>query len=253
MSRSQARGWQFWRGAFWRRPALCVVFGVLLVLVGAVVTLAGPGQRAEAHKIQTAPVCESLSDVDCLERVPGYLDGPHYKRGPGSSWALMDGDEHAQGFDSFDMATRQSLQLEGVDQDEVVDGLAWEKDIVAVELPDGTVVHTDTFGDSGWLFLVLLGLFLVAGGFVCLNGAAWRRRAGQDWWSVQEPGAGSHRATLWMVPGVLVGAPAMLGLLPMAVMGSFRLALVGVALGVVLALLGARSVVRRSRGAARAA
>ena len=228
------------------RPAVLLVLVVVIGMFTVLFALLAVGTHTDTHRMASAEICATASDDHCLERVPGYLDGPGYKKGPGSRWALRDGAEMAHGFDSFTMPTQQSLQLEAVGGDTVVNGLAWERDIVAVELPDKTWVKTDAFGDSGWLKLALFAAFSLAGALVATDQLAIRRRGGVRWWSADTWGVDDWTSTRWMAVGALLFLTSVCGLLPLMFVGSFVGALVGTGVGLVLGTWAMTAVWRRS-------
>ncbi|NUR05453.1 MAG: hypothetical protein HOQ22_10355 [Nocardioidaceae bacterium] len=108
------QGYQVWRRAYWKRPALLLLYGVLSLLVGLALVLLLPVRLAEARAMEDADVCRTAGQSRCLSEVRGYLDGPRYARGPGSRV-----------------------------------GRVWGNQVVAVELPDGRVVRTDEYGPDG--------------------------------------------------------------------------------------------------------
>ncbi|RYU12258.1 hypothetical protein [Nocardioides iriomotensis] len=228
------------------RPAVLVVLVVVIGMFAVLFALLAVGTYAEKHRMASAGICATASDDHCLERVPGYLDGPSFKKGPGSRWALRDGAEMAHGFDSFTMPTQQSLELEAVGGDTVVNGLAWDRDIVAVELPDKTWVKTDEFGDSGWLMFALFAAFSLAGALVTTDQLAVRRRGGVRWWSADTSVVDDWTSTRWMAFGVLFFLTSVGGMLPLMFAGSFVGALVGTGTGLLLGVWAMTAVWRRS-------
>ena len=239
------RQWMFWRKAFWARPALLMVYGIGCGVAGAVMLLAVPNTYADGEAMERAHVCRTPAELDCLEAVPGYLDGPHYKRRAGDRWYLRDGAELAQGFEGFDMATAQSHTLKQVSADTVVTGLVWGDRIVAVQLPDGRRVPTDEYGTSEWWTLLLMALFVLGAAPMCVHFALSRRRAGGGWWSVTMDGSVPQEPGRLMAVAVLLVIPALTGFVPIMFLTSVPLSVGATALGTALAGFGAFRLWRR--------
>lgn len=246
MAGRPVRQWHFWRKAFWARPALLLVCAVGCAVGGVGMLTAVPGMYRDGEAMERAGVCRTPAEMDCLEPVPGYLDGPHYKKGPGDHWYLRDGAELAQGFSGFDMATVQSRTLEQAEPDAVVTGLAWEDDIVAVQLPDGRRVPTDQYGTSEWWTFLLISLFVLGASPMCVHFAHARRRAGGGWWAVRMDESVPVENGRLMAVAVMLVVPALLGFLPIMLLTSVPLSVGATALGVGLGVFGGVRLWRRA-------
>lgn len=246
--RRPVRQYHFWRKAFWARPVLLALYGLVAGVAGIALLLAVPGSYQQGEAMERAGVCRERAESDCLVPVRAYLDGPHYKRRAGDRWYLRSGVTGARVFDSFDMATSPSNTLQEVGTDTVVTGLAWDDEIVAVKLPDGSMVTTDGYGSSRWWTMTLMALFALGMCLLVLVIAIARRRAVGGWWSVREtPTAADAQSEpqvrlgtprgWFMACGLLLLVPAALGILPIMFLASVPLSLAAFALGLGLALL----------------
>ena len=243
--RKPARQYQFWRKAFWARPVLLALYGLVAGVAGIALLLAVPGSYQEGEAMERAGVCRERGESDCLVPVRAYLDGPHYKRRAGDRWYLRSGVTRARVFDSFDMATSPSNTLQEVGTDTVVTALAWDDEIVAVELPGGRRVATDEYGTSRWWTMLLISLFALGMCPWMLLLAVARRWTVGGWWSVHadetsvgpedDPGAPRRPQSWLVVLGLLLFVPSAAGMLPIMFFGSVSLSAFAAALGLALA------------------
>lgn len=263
-ARRTPRGWEFWRKAFWTRPALLVVYGLGAGLLGLAMLATVPGDIHDAAAMRGAPDCPAADirprvDADpprgCLERVPVVLSGPWYRRGPGSSWHFKVEDGARQVF-----YAKAGVPASGSAR--LTDGMPavlvlWEGDPVAVDLSDGQRVQTDNWGQRGWLLYLFLGLFTVSGLPMLLDAAGLKRRTTGGWWSVRgEPVGPLRPLTPLMSVACLMAGPAMLGFLPLVIGLDPLWAVVAAVAGLGLAVLAVvknRTFARRPRAAARPA
>ncbi len=240
--RRQARPWQFWRRAFWTRPALLVLYALLAGAIGLLVVLAVPGDVRDARGMARAAECPRSAvrpqvEVDapqgCLERIPVILSGPHYRRGPGSEWWLHIEGNRAMYVD-VDLSSAGSRRLSDGDRAEA---LLWQGEPVLIEPEPGDRVETDNWGHRGWLITLFIGMFILSGLPLLLQSARFKRKTASGWWSVdgEEVGLVPVMTPLTSV-ACLLAIPVMLGSLPLMFGGgagwAVSLALIGLALAI---------------------
>jgi hypothetical protein len=148
------RGWHFWRAAFWTRPALLLLYALLVASLTAGFLLSVPQAIADGRAIARGEICRPVErgtePDECLREVPGTLDGPWYTRGPGSSWHFLELDDRSLAeSDEFDASSSSSGQLEEIGDDRVVTGLYFEGQVVAIEGPDGRLSCPTSTAISG--------------------------------------------------------------------------------------------------------
>jgi hypothetical protein len=184
------RWWQFWRRAFWTRPAFLLV----PALVGA---LAIPALAYDEYLSLRADA--RLDRGCCLEEVTGVLDDDYDRRDFGQDFTVVvdDGTEHGRHLD-IDVTFRASLRLDDFEGREVTaylaDDVVGQARVVAVRTPDGELVRAWGSGGRGVLLTlsyVGFGLAFGAGmlGFAVRKAAALRqaghaRTAWGTWWAV---------------------------------------------------------------------
>ncbi|MFC4020960.1 hypothetical protein ACFOW4_23850 [Micromonospora sp. GCM10011542] len=244
------RGWQFWRPAFWTRPALLVLYGVLAGVLGLWALADVPDGIRDAVSMRRAAECPAWMarvepDLDppkgCLERIPVTVSGPWHSRGPGSTWHLMvEQDEEFVLFAETHVPTVGSRRLTDGAQAEA---LLWEGTPVAIELPAGGRVDTGAGGHRGWLQALFLGVFGVAVVPMLFEAARLKLRTTDGWWSVR---GGKVGPTVWnplMGVACLLASPSALATVPLMLGLSLRwvagVALVGLGLAVYVVIRGA--------------
>ncbi|ADB31402.1 hypothetical protein Kfla_2326 [Kribbella flavida DSM 17836] len=247
--RKPARWWQFWRRAFWTRPGLVVLYALLVGALGLLILATVPGALADARGMTSAGECPRsavrpeaavAAPQGCLERVPVVLSGPHYSRGPGSEWWLEVG---GRVYADVDLSTADSRRLADGDQAEA---LFWEGAPVLIEPEPGERVETESWGHSGWLLWLYVGLFALSGLPLLLQSAVLKRSTARGWWSVDGDEVGLIPGmTPLNAVGALLGAPAMLGFLPLAFGGSVLWSVVLAAAGLALAVFAAVKLLRQ--------
>ncbi|MFE9694823.1 hypothetical protein [Micromonospora sp. NPDC005806] len=253
-TKSPPRGWQFWRRAFWARPALLVLYGLLAGVLGMLALADVPDGLRDAVAMRRAAECHAFSvravpRVDppkgCLERVPVTLSGPWYSPGPGSKWHLLVEQDGRLGFYAdADLPTSGSRRL--TDNQEA-EALLWEGTPVAVELPSGGRVETEDWGHRGWLQMLFLGMFAASGLPMLLEAARLKHRMANGWWSVSGEKAGLMGLSPLMGVACLLAVPSVLSLMPL--MLGLRLSWVVVV--AVLSLALTVFAIKKSAGAAR--
>jgi hypothetical protein len=184
--RSPAKQWHFWRAGFWFRPALVLLYSLIVAIIGAALVLAVPARLGESRAMLAAGECGDAPGEDCLSRVRARVDGPRYRRGPGDSWDVVPVDSGREPFESVDVPSSDSNRL---DDGDVVDALVWRNAVVAMETADGELVETDDYGHRGWLLRLGIGLFMFAGGIIGVKVARLKRRGSDGWWSTSAPSA----------------------------------------------------------------
>lgn len=238
------RGWQFWRKAFWTRPALLVLYGLALGVVGLLVLLSVIGAARDAVAMGDAAECPRSAprveaDVDppagCLERVPVTLSGPWYSPGPGSDWHLLvERDGRQVFYAEADVPTTGSRRLT---DDSAAEALLWEGKPVLIELPGGSRVETDEWGHRGWLLMLFIGMFVASAPPMLLAAARLKRMTTDSWWSVRGEPIGALGLIDFgplMQVACLLAVPAMLGLIPLAVGFQVRWGIVAALAGLAL-------------------
>lgn len=245
--KSPPRGWQFWRRAFWTRPALLVLYGIGVGGVGVGLLAAVPNGVGDAISMRRAAGCPASPvraepKVDppagCLERVPVRLSGPWHQRGPGSRWRLLvERDGRLVPYARTNVSTVGSRRLA---DDARADALLWKGTPVAIELPGHGRVETEAWGHRGWILTLASGMFALSGLPMLIEAARLKRRTADGWWSVRGEAVRPLLLTplmgiacLLAVPSMLAFVPLLLGVgLPWAVgVGVLGLALVGYAVG----------------------
>ncbi|WP_446217950.1 hypothetical protein [Micromonospora sp. IBHARD004] len=221
-TKAPPRGWQFWRRAFWTRPALLVLYGLLAGVVGLLALADVPDGIRDAVAMRRAVECPAWTvrvepDVDppkgCLERIPVTLSGPWHSRGPGSDWHLMvEQDGEFVFFAETDVPSSGSRKL---GDDEEAEALLWEGSPVAIELPAGDRVETEAWGHRGWLQTLFLGMFAVSGLLMLFEAARLKRRTANGCWSVRGEKVGLMVLSPLMGTACLLAVPSMLGLVPL--------------------------------------
>ena len=206
------RQWEFWRGGFWTRPVLMLFYAVVLVPLGLVLLGAGVGAVEAGRALDAGRFCAAGQAEECVERVAGVLDGPHYQRGPGDEWWVRphNGDEVLD--EDVDGTHRDELEpYVGT----TVTGLAHEGDLVAIDLPDGTRVETRAAGLRGAMFFAAMSLLCLSGGLIVFaHGWGTGRRVG--WFSTEGAGLGDSRlAHVTFVAAGVVFAPVLFAGLPL--------------------------------------
>jgi hypothetical protein len=242
--RKPVRAWHFWRRAFWTRPALLVFYALLFGVAGLLVLLTVPARVSDARGMETAAECPRSAvraQVDvaapqgCLERIEVTLSGPHYRPGPGSKWWLeVDGRVYA---DDVGLSESAGRRLADGDRAEV---LLWEGRPVVIEPSPGERVETDNWGHRGWLLWLYIGMFVLCGLAFLLQSAMLKRMTASGWWSVdgEEFGLIPVMTPLTAAASVL-GAPALLGLIPLLIGGGVVWSVMPAFLGLALAVLAA--------------
>lgn len=184
MAGTEPRGWQVWRKAFWTRPAFLAFYAVLVPTVGVACLVGAWSEYQNVRGLDEAPRCAGVTaaesaDRDCLLEVAGFLDGPHYSRGPGSKWSFR---WRPDDVERVRVATRGSWRLEGLPSPRVT-GLLWHGELVAFEA-DGELVPSDEYGARSWTWLVLAGIACAGGGVMLSQAASSKRRLAGSWWRV---------------------------------------------------------------------
>jgi hypothetical protein len=180
------RHWHFWRAGFWTRPALILVYSVIGGLAGLFFLAIVPGEFANARAMLEAPECSRFGQAQCLVRRPAEVDGPFHQRGPGSEWHFYSTKRRFLG--EADISTYGSGKL---DDGERVEVLTWEEEVVVVYTGRGERVETESYGHSGWIVPLGLGLFAVSGMLVGVQMARIKRLGAQTWWSTSSETAGA--------------------------------------------------------------
>jgi hypothetical protein len=208
--------WHFWRSGFWTRPALILSYSVVAGLVGLFFLASVPENLADARAMLDAPECSRSEQARCLERLPVEIDGPFSQRGPGSEWHFYSTDDGRRFLGEADISTYGSSKLDDGDR---VEALMWEREIVVVYTDRGERIETDSFGHSGWIVPLGLGLFAVSGALVGVQMARIKRLGARSWWATSSETAGA-----FLPPSLLNG------IIAVAMFGGASAAL-GVALG----------------------
>ena len=222
-TKAPARGWQFWRRAFWTRPALLVLYGFLVGLLALAALAFVPDRIRDAVAMRRAAECPAAvvrpaARIDpphgCLERVKVTLSGPWHSPGPGSTWHLMiPEDGRPTWYADADVPTLGSRRLA---DDAEVDALLWEGTPVAIELPSGGRVETEDWGHRGWLLMLFLGMVTASGLPMLLEGARLKRRTAPSWWSVRGEAVELTMLNPLMTVACLLGVPSLLAFFPLA-------------------------------------
>ena len=221
-TKAPPRGWQFWRRAFWTRPALLVLYALLAGVLGLLLLAGVPDGILDAVAMRRGVECPASAvraeaDVDppkgCLERVAVTLSGPWYSRGPGSDWHLMvERDDRLAFYAEADVPTSGSRRLT---DDAAAEALLWEGTPVAIELPAGGRVETEDWGHRGWLLRLFLGMFAASGLPMLLEAARLKRRTANGWWSVRGEQVAPVVLSPLMGMAWLLAVPSLLGLIPL--------------------------------------
>jgi len=206
------RQWEFWRKGFWTRPVLMLLYAALLLPLGLALAGAGVGALGAGEALDAERFCASDRTEECLERVAGVLDGPHYQRGPGDEWWVR---PHAGGEvldEDVDGRYRDTLEEYAGG---TVTGLVHEGDLVAIDLADGTRVETRAAGVRGALFFAAMSLLCLAGALmVFASGWATGRKLG--WLSTRLADRGDSKvARVAFVGGCVLFAPLLFAGLPL--------------------------------------
>lgn len=203
------RQWQFWRKGFWQRPALMMVYAVLLLPLAAALGAHMPVPLQAARALDAGTTCTSRGQDGCIYKEAGTLDGPHYTRGPGDRWWIRPkGSSDVRTFETDPSARSRLAPLDG----QAVTALEYDGNVAAVRLPDGSRVLTRDAGLRGALFYVALALLCLAFGLTAF-GYGWgsRRRTG-SWFAVNGLGVGDSRVGLVLVGlGCVAFAPVLFG------------------------------------------
>lgn len=237
MARTALRGWQFWRAAFWTRPALLLLYAAILTPIAVATLLTVPGLFADGRAMESGHVCGSADHTgSCLQAIRGTLDGPWYARGPGSEWFFVERtDDSLEEADTFRASSAASNDLEEV-AGATVTGLHFEGQVVAIEAPDGRLIESDEFGHQGWLLRLYIGMFALGGAAMLVNAARLKRSTTDGWWSVSGESILLMPLTSpWMRVACLLVVPAMLGFLPIVVIDSVPGSLAAFVAGLALA------------------
>ena len=241
MARKAVRGWQFWRAAFWTRPALLLLYALLVASLAAGFLLSVPQAIADGRAIARGEICRPVErgtePDDCLREVPGTLDGPWYTRGPGSSWHFLEVDDRSLAeSDEFDASSSSSGRLEEIGNDRVVTGLYFEGQVVAIEGPDGRLIVSDEYGHQRWMWRLYIGMFALGGALMLVNAALLKRSTSHGWWSVDGESVLLMPPSPLIMAASLLVAPALLGWLPLVVADSVPGSVVAFLAGLALAL-----------------
>jgi len=221
------------------RPALLVPLGAVLLLVGILVALDGIGSFRTGAAVDDAQMCADSDSAVCLERVDVRLKGPVLtRRATGHDFTVRTVDGDYLGRISVD-DDEDSDRLEEVVTNTVT---AWVKgddpdEVVAVELPDGTVVSTLWIGLRGLTAHLAFGLLGFGVGSGLLVTGLRFRRAGTPWLSADErTPVGASAAALFVVPAGVVVLLLRLGITPVVVLVALGLALGSILAGIALSV-----------------
>ena len=241
MARKAVRGWHFWRAAFWTRPALLLLYALLVTTLAAGILLSVPQAIADGRAIAHGEICRSVEQGtepdDCLREVPGTLDGPWFTRGPGSSWHFLELDDRSLAeSDEFDASSIASGRLEEIGDDRVVTGLYFEGQVIAIEGPDGRLIVSDEYGHQRWMWRLYIGMFTLGGALMLVNAARLKRSTSRGWWSVDGESVLLMPLSPLIMAASLLVAPALLGLLPLFVADSVPVSAVAFLAGLALVL-----------------
>lgn len=231
-----------WRAEFWARPAFLLGYGFLVVALAVGLAWGGvPEARREAAVMEAGP-CRHPVTGPCLAEVEGWVDGPHHRRGI-DSWHFIESASPDRTLDVFELPLTDHWRLRRQPDDQRMTALVFDGDVVAVRLPDGRQLRTDSFGAARWWTLVILALLLLGGAAVLFESAVGRRRVVGGWWGVNDLHRYRGRPGWFLAAAaVLVGA-GMTAMLPMMVSGSVLWSVVSAVLGAAAGLALARVIV----------
>jgi hypothetical protein len=196
------RPWHFWRRAFWTRPAFFAAYAVIALAAFPFLVQAGVQAWIGGHALREHRICGPEVDGRCLERVTGQLRGPFtVRKSVNYSWDLRQGDRD---IDSFEVGPRSSDRLRGSRLGDVT-ALTYDGQVMAVELPDGTEVHSTLEGARGVAQQLCLSVIALGATVGFFRYARKKRITTGGWWAVEGPApdAGDLSVVLVVMPAVV--------------------------------------------------
>jgi hypothetical protein len=234
----RARHHHVWRSEFWLRPALLLLYGLLVAALALGLAWDIPDRRREAA-VTEAGACHHPVTGPCLAEVEGWVDGPHYRRRGVDSWHFIERSAPERALDVFELPVTAHWTLLRQPDEQVVTALVYDGEVVAVRLPDGRQLNTDSFGAGRWWINVILVLLVLGGSAVLFEFAVGRRRVVGGWWGVSDVHRDRGRLGWFLATGAVLFGGGAAAILPMMVSGfvpwSAALAVLGGTAGLALA------------------